>query len=184
MIKRQCCKCVEAFVPSTWYIYFIIHENLVEKIKYKSSTKKTYSSSKIYTEALRSLYETFNATQKANFSQILFFKCKSYYLSLIQEEKKPSETEDWIHEASPLVDPFHATGLFLYSLKTREKQRFSDLFWWYRKRSVAWNELNWQNIYRNSRNLNAYQSLTSQLTGFYMTETLVVNVLKNLFHRK
>ena len=82
MIKRQCCKCVEAFVPST-YIYFIIHENLVEKIKYKSSTKKTYSSSKIYTEALRSLYETFNATQKANFSQILFFKYKSYYLSLI-----------------------------------------------------------------------------------------------------
>ena len=56
MIKRQCCKCVEAFVPSTWYIYFIIHENLVEKIKYKSSTKKTFTVAARFTLKLWKVY--------------------------------------------------------------------------------------------------------------------------------
>ena len=39
--------------------------------------------------------------------------------------------------------PFHATGLFLYPLKTLENQRFYDVFREYRKRSVAWNGLTW-----------------------------------------
>ena len=33
------------------------------------------------------------------------------------------------------------TGLFLYSQKTTENQRFSDIFRGYRKRPVAWNRL-------------------------------------------
>ena len=37
----------------------------------------------------------------------------------------------------PLLNPFHATGLFLYHLKTSENQRFSDIFWEYRKRPMA-----------------------------------------------
>ena len=36
-----------------------------------------------------------------------------------------------------LFNPFHATGLFLYPLKTSENQRFSDVFRGYRKRPVA-----------------------------------------------
>ena len=36
---------------------------------------------------------------------------------------------------------FHATGLFLYPLKTSENQRFSDVFRAYRKRAVVWNGL-------------------------------------------
>ena len=38
-------------------------------------------------------------------------------------------------------NPFHATDLFLYLLKTSENQRFCDIFRGYRKRSVAWNGL-------------------------------------------
>ena len=34
---------------------------------------------------------------------------------------------------------FLATGLFLYPLKILKNQRFSDVFWRYRKRSLAWN---------------------------------------------
>ena len=37
-----------------------------------------------------------------------------------------------------LFNPFHATGLFLYPLKT-ENQRFSDVFSGYRKRPNTWN---------------------------------------------
>ena len=41
------------------------------------------------------------------------------------------------------INPFHATGLFRYSLKTskNQNQRFSDVFRGYRKRPVAWNVL-------------------------------------------
>ena len=35
------------------------------------------------------------------------------------------------------INPFHATGLFLYPLKKSENQRFSDTFAGYRKRPVA-----------------------------------------------
>ena len=40
-----------------------------------------------------------------------------------------------------LFNSFHATGLFLYPLKTSENQRFSDVFRGYRKRPMALNEL-------------------------------------------
>ena len=40
-----------------------------------------------------------------------------------------------------LFSPCYVIGLFLYSLKTSENQRFSDVFRWYRKRPVAWNRL-------------------------------------------
>ena len=36
-------------------------------------------------------------------------------------------------------NPYHAAGLFLYTLKTSENLRFSDVFRGYRKRIVAWN---------------------------------------------
>ena len=39
------------------------------------------------------------------------------------------------------INPFQATGLFLYPLKTSENQRFSDVFRGHRKRPVAWNGL-------------------------------------------
>ena len=38
-------------------------------------------------------------------------------------------------------NPFHATALFLYPLKTAENLRFCDVFKGYRKRRVAWNGL-------------------------------------------
>ena len=40
-----------------------------------------------------------------------------------------------------LIKPFNATDLFWYPLKISENQRFSNVFWGYQKRSVAWNEL-------------------------------------------
>ena len=42
---------------------------------------------------------------------------------------------------SLIPHPFHAVGLFLYSLKTSENHRASDAFRWYRKRPVALNGL-------------------------------------------
>ena len=40
------------------------------------------------------------------------------------------------------INPFHATGLFLYLLETSENQRFSDSFRGCRKRPATWNWLN------------------------------------------
>ena len=40
-----------------------------------------------------------------------------------------------------LINPFHATDLFWYPLKTSENLWFSDVFRGYQKRSVAWNGL-------------------------------------------
>ena len=42
------------------------------------------------------------------------------------------------------INWFHATGLFLYPMKTSEKEKFSDflfLFAEYRGKPVAWNGL-------------------------------------------
>ena len=55
----------------------------------------------------------------------------------------------WFNRIS--VNPFHATGLFLYTLKTSENQMFTDVFRGYRKRPVAWNGLmktyrDWANV--------------------------------------
>ena len=39
------------------------------------------------------------------------------------------------------LNTFHASGLFLYSMKTSENQRFSNIFRGHRNRRVRWNEL-------------------------------------------
>ena len=41
-----------------------------------------------------------------------------------------------------VFNPFHPTGLFLYTLKKSENQRISDVFRRYRKRPVACSGLN------------------------------------------
>ena len=41
-----------------------------------------------------------------------------------------------------ILNPFHATDLFWYPLKTWENQWFSDVSRGYQKRSAAWNGLN------------------------------------------
>ena len=41
----------------------------------------------------------------------------------------------------PVINPFHATSLFQYLLKTSENHWFSDVFRGYQKRPVAWNGL-------------------------------------------
>ena len=43
--------------------------------------------------------------------------------------------------SSIFLNPFDATDIFWYPLKTSENQRFSNVFRGYRNRSVAWNEL-------------------------------------------
>ena len=48
---------------------------------------------------------------------------------------------DLDEEITHLFNPFHATNLFWYLLKTSENQRFSDVFRGHQKRSVAWNGL-------------------------------------------
>ena len=40
-----------------------------------------------------------------------------------------------------IINPFHATDLFRYPLKTSENLWFSDVFGGYQKRPVAWNGL-------------------------------------------
>ena len=53
-----------------------------------------------------------------------------------------NKTIDWfLYGGAFVVNPFDATGLFLYPLKTSENQRFSDLLRGYRKRPVVWNGL-------------------------------------------
>ena len=46
------------------------------------------------------------------------------------------------------LNPFHATDLFLYPLKSSENQTFSDDFRGYRKKPVAWNGLTNQHMPR------------------------------------
>ena len=68
--------------------------------------------------------------------KVLNFHLKNYTLNIaILEGKK------WKKIVSNLFNPFQATGLFLYPLKTSGNQRFSDVFRGYKKRPVAWNEL-------------------------------------------
>ena len=69
-----------------------------------------------------------------------FSKCKKCLsmMMLIRIKQHLGDIWSWIHEK---VNPFHATDLFSYPLKTSENQRFSDVFRGYQKRSVAWNGL-------------------------------------------
>ena len=63
------------------------------------------------------------------------FSCKFYKVN----SKLLTLTASSIFMARNLFNSFEATGLFLYSLKISENQRFSDVFRGYRKRPVAWN---------------------------------------------
>ena len=64
-----------------------------------------------------------------------------------------------------VINPFYATGLFLYPLKTSENQRFSDVFRGYRKRPVAWNGLRF-NITHFSLMFHFYTLKTSENQRF------------------
>ena len=57
-----------------------------------------------------------------------------------QGNREPCQCEQWCIKFS-LNNPFHATDLFWYPLKTSENLWFSDVFRRYQKRSVAWNGL-------------------------------------------
>ena len=50
-------------------------------------------------------------------------------------DKESSRQNIKIHS----INPFHSTGLFLYSLKNKKNHRFSDVFRGYRMRPGAWN---------------------------------------------
>ena len=63
-------------------------------------------------------------------------------------------------KVSLLIDPFHATDLFLYSLKPLQNQRFSDVSRVYRKRSVAWNGLNLWQCQRSNENKNSLVTIS------------------------
>ena len=64
---------------------------------------------------------------------------------------------------TPAVNPFHATDLFWYPLKTSEYQRVSDVFRGYQKRSVAPNGLT--NVDTNLQKNQPYLEYL-QLNGF------------------
>ena len=49
-----------------------------------------------------------------------------------------------------IVNPFNTTDLLLHPIKTSEDQGISDIFRGYRKRPMAWNELNRHWIVRSS----------------------------------
>ena len=68
------------------------------------------------------------------------FYISIFYLALFPERvHKYALIQIFIFHLSAL--PRHATGLFLYPLKTSENQRFSYVFRGYRNRSVEWNGL-------------------------------------------
>ena len=70
---------------------------------------------------------------------------------------------------TPAVNPFHATDLFWYPLKTSEYQRVSDVFWGYQKRSVAPNGL--RNVDTNLQKNQPYLEYL-QLNGFVVNSVI------------
>ena len=77
-----------------------------------------------------------------NFIQHETFTCNNKYPPWRNKQIKALIAEkNTIQTAEANVNPFHATGLFLYPLKTSESHRFSDVFRGYRKRPVKRNEL-------------------------------------------
>ena len=91
-----------------------------------------------------------------------------------------------------LFNPFHATGLFLYLLKTSENLWFSDVFRGYRKRPVAWDGLMYQLFFRTPNlllllyPLVLIQSMTYSLAIRFFSQSLVMRyrALDNASHRK
>ena len=51
--------------------------------------------------------------------------------------KKLTQTREWLFQFH--LDSFCCTGLFLYSTKVSENEKFSDIFMRYRKKMVPWN---------------------------------------------
>ena len=47
----------------------------------------------------------------------------------------------WLGVIISSINPFHATGHFLYPLKVLENLWFYDVFWGYKKTPVVWNRL-------------------------------------------
>ena len=69
---------------------------------------------------------------------------------------------------SEWINPFHATGLFLYPLKTSENLWFFDVSRGYRKKPVAWNRL----IYEMPLNLHSNIFFNDVILGL-----LVIHVI-------
>ena len=69
-----------------------------------------------------------------------------------------------------ITNPFHATGLFLHPLKTSEKQRFSVVFWGYRKSPVAnlWVNSSWRPSERSLRSRDVMKK-SNELSGNHMS---------------
>ena len=65
-----------------------------------------------------------------------------YFIRVWQQICKKSAFYFYVITKVPSVSPFHVTGFFLYSLKTSEKLRFSEVFKGYRKRLMTRNGLN------------------------------------------
>ena len=78
-----------------------------------------------------------------------------------------------------LINPFHATGLFLFPLKTSENQRFSNILRGYRKRPVSWNGL--RTWYLNTSTLlNALSAFVScmqpSLQGYILNKGWAIRI--------
>ena len=84
---------------------------------------------------------------------------------------------DWYDLILIIVNPNHATGLFLYPLKTLENQRFSDVFRGYKKWLAEWNGLTSSCIFTY---LSAHKIITCSL--YYRLAWLVVDLNVNYFH--
>ena len=66
---------------------------------------------------------------------------KHFLEILCCEQRKIFSVFQFLHNMKMLVNPFHATRLFRYALKTSENLKFSDVFRGYRNGPVAWNGL-------------------------------------------
>ena len=65
------------------------------------------------------------------------------------------------------INPFPATGLFLYPLKTSQNLCFFNIFRGYRKRPVEWNELMTVNLF--SDNPTKWSDTLKQFVGSFPT---------------
>ena len=87
---------------------------------------------------------------------------KSAAISEIIKTNLGSQKERAVFISAKMFNPFNATDLFWYPLKTSENQRFSDVFMggWVHKGSVARNRLiNWKVTIHNSFRLLRTQTL-------------------------
>ena len=91
-----------------------------------------------------------------------------------------------------LFNPFHATGLFLYFLKTSENLWFSNAFRGYRNRPLAWNGLMYQLFFRTPNLLLLLypwlliKSMTYAFAIRFFSQSLVLRyrALNNAPHRR